>query len=74
MLMAGDSRRCPVRRSCLAAALSRHEHGVWAGTTEDDRRDLQQRLRRGEPVNEVLDTALAAASVERTSHGREDAA
>jgi hypothetical protein len=24
---------CPVRRSCLAAGLLNHEHGIWGGTT-----------------------------------------
>ena len=52
--------RCPVRRSCLAAALLQHEEGVWAGTTEADRRQLYGLLKADVPVNRVLDAALAS--------------
>lgn len=32
---------CPVRRSCLVGALGRREaHGVWGGTTPEERVDL----------------------------------
>ena len=55
--------RCPVRRSCLAAALLRHEEGVWAGTTEADRRHLYGLLKADVPVNRVLDAALASQSL-----------
>jgi WhiB family transcriptional regulator, redox-sensing transcriptional regulator len=31
--------RCPVRRRCLQFALATHQvHGVWGGTTEEERR------------------------------------
>ena len=31
--------RCPVRRQCLQFALATHQvHGVWGGTTEEERR------------------------------------
>jgi len=46
--------RCPVRRSCLAAALLRAELGVWAGTTEAHRRVLRRMLKAGIPVADVL--------------------
>jgi WhiB family redox-sensing transcriptional regulator len=55
--------RCPVRRSCLAAALLRHEEGVWAGTTEADRRHLYALLKADIPVDRVLDAALASQSL-----------
>jgi WhiB family redox-sensing transcriptional regulator len=33
--------RCPVRRQCLQFALATHQvHGVWGGTTEEERRLL----------------------------------
>ena len=35
--------RCQVRRQCLAFALATSPaHGVWGGTTEDERRRLHQ--------------------------------
>lgn len=55
--------RCPVRRSCLAAALLRHEEGVWAGTTEADRRHLYGLLKADVSANRVLDAALASQSL-----------
>lgn len=51
--------RCPVRRQCLQFALAtRQAHGVWGGTTEEERRlrvPSQQRKRRsvtGEPATD----------------------
>lgn len=36
--------RCPVRENCLSEALARGEkHGVWGGTTEDERRSMRRR-------------------------------
>ena len=33
--------RCPVRKQCLQFALATHQvHGVWGGTTEEERRLL----------------------------------
>ena len=55
--------RCPVRRSCLASALLRHEEGVWAGTTEADRRQVYGLLKADVPVGRVLDAALASQSL-----------
>jgi hypothetical protein len=55
--------RCPVRRSCLASALLRHEEGVWAGTTEADRRQLYGLLKADVPVDQVVDAALASQSL-----------
>jgi WhiB family transcriptional regulator, redox-sensing transcriptional regulator len=33
---------CPVRVQCLEAAMAGGESGVWAGTTDDDRRKLSR--------------------------------
>jgi WhiB family redox-sensing transcriptional regulator len=33
---------CPARRECLTYALTHDVDGIWAGTTLDDRRTLQQ--------------------------------
>jgi WhiB family transcriptional regulator, redox-sensing transcriptional regulator len=39
--------RCPVRRQCLDFALTtRQVHGVWGGTSEDERRRLLTRRHR----------------------------
>ena len=36
--------RCPVRSECLQFALTTHQvHGVWGGTSEEERRLLQSR-------------------------------
>ena len=35
-------RFCPVRVTCLAGALKRGDHGIWAGTTRDERRKLMR--------------------------------
>ena len=48
---------CPVRRQCLTTALAQgEEHGIWAGTTPQDRRLLLGRLRSGTPLPVLLDT------------------
>jgi WhiB family redox-sensing transcriptional regulator len=44
--------RCPVARECLRYALATGQHGVWGGTSEDERRAMRRLL----PVGE---TALA---------------
>lgn len=37
-------RVCPVRQECLEWALStRERHGIWGGTTEQERRRLMRR-------------------------------
>ena len=47
--------RCPVRISCLAAALVvPEEHGIWGAATESDRRELVDALSRGATVPDVL--------------------
>lgn len=33
---------CPVAKQCLAYALDNEEYGVWAGTTERERRPLRR--------------------------------
>lgn len=33
---------CPVRRPCLAYALTHPVHGIWGGATESERRSLQR--------------------------------
>ena len=38
---------CPVRAQCLAFALATSQkHGVWGGTTEDERRTMTRRNHR----------------------------
>ncbi|MCB5909258.1 WhiB family transcriptional regulator [Streptomyces pinistramenti] len=40
-------RHCPVRDRCLQWALdSRQEHGVWGGTSEEERRAMKRRAAR----------------------------
>ena len=41
---------CRVRRECLEFALANQVHGVWGGTTDEDRRRLRRRLVRSGPV------------------------
>lgn len=49
---------CPVRRSCLAFALSEGEdYGIWGGTTDVQRRALCLDLANGVSVADVLDSA-----------------
>jgi hypothetical protein len=51
---------CPVRRSCLAAGLLGHEHGVWGGTTEPERDDATVELTSAAArTDDVLDRLLA---------------
>jgi WhiB family redox-sensing transcriptional regulator len=41
--------RCPVRAECLEWAIaSGIDHGVWGGTTEEERRSLRRSRRRAE--------------------------
>lgn len=42
--------RCPLRRPCLAYALTHAVEGVWGGTTEDERRELRTRYAIGRPI------------------------
>lgn len=43
-------RRCPIVRDCLAWALTNaEEHGVWAGTTPEQRKNLADRHARSTP-------------------------
>ena len=64
---------CPVRRSCLAFALSEgEEHGIWAGTTEFQRYDLLSLIASGVSPIDVLDAGLAAAHEAFYAAGRED--
>jgi WhiB family redox-sensing transcriptional regulator len=44
-------RRCDVREECLAWAItSGQEHGVWGGTSEDERRSIRRRAARARLV------------------------
>lgn len=44
-------RRCDVREECLAWAItSGQEHGVWGGTSEDERRSIGRRAARARLV------------------------
>lgn len=45
---------CRVRSSCRATALLRDEHGVWGGTTVDDRDRMRTALAAGTSVDAVL--------------------
>ena len=45
---------CRVRSACRAAALLGDEHGIWGGTTEDDRARMHAALASGTPVDVVL--------------------
>lgn len=39
--------RCDVREQCLEWALeAKHDHGVWGGKSEDERRALKRRIAR----------------------------
>ena len=38
---------CPVQEPCLEYALRHREYGIWAGTTEGERRTIRERRRRG---------------------------
>jgi len=39
---------CPVRKQCLAEALTHNiQTGIWGGATEADRRAIRRRARRG---------------------------
>ena len=60
---------CPVRRSCLLAALVSDEKGMWAGTRHGDRRRVWRKLKGGadvaETVTRVLDEAAWQANRRR---------
>ncbi|AXK37504.1 WhiB family transcriptional regulator [Streptomyces armeniacus] len=44
-------RRCPAMDSCLNWALENgQDHGVWGGTSEDDRRRMKRRAARRAPA------------------------
>ena len=54
---------CPVRRTCLAAALVyAEEYGVWGGVPACKRRPLIVRLAAGEVLGSVLDDVLGQES------------
>lgn len=44
----GICARCPVKTECLMAALSRHERGIWGGTSERERMKIRTRMAREE--------------------------
>jgi WhiB family redox-sensing transcriptional regulator len=37
---------CPVRESCLTFALDSQQHGIWGGSTADERKRMRRRSRR----------------------------
>lgn len=45
--------RCPVRNACLEIAVRDCEHGVWGGTTENQRRKIRADRRRVQQGQEV---------------------
>jgi hypothetical protein len=54
--------RCEVREPCLAWALANHEHGVWGGTSEQQRKEMlnqRRRARRLKPINHGTDSGAA---------------
>ena len=52
---------CPVRRNCLAWALTFGEtYGTWGGLTAKDRKPLAKRLQTGTTLGTVLDVVLGA--------------
>jgi WhiB family transcriptional regulator, redox-sensing transcriptional regulator len=52
--------RCPVRAECLEFALATHQvHGVWGGTSEDERRRI---LARGRAAGQPARTRLKAGT------------
>jgi len=58
-------RRCPVRVSCLAAALVvPEEQGIWGAATEADRQRLLDALSRGATVPDVLEWPVKPATHE----------
>lgn len=53
---------CPVRVSCLAFALRNGEdHGIWGGTTEDERRAIRRRIHERYPSATAWDVARGVA-------------
>ena len=53
---------CPVRRTCLAYALTfAEEFGVWGGYTAEQRLPMDAALRAGVTLGKVLNQALAPA-------------
>ncbi len=55
-------RGCPVRRTCLAYALTfDEEFGVWGGYTAEQRAPMLAAMRDGFTLGEVLDIALTRA-------------
>ncbi len=54
---------CQVRFECLEYALrTRQQHGIWGGTTEDERRLLQNRARKAAARQSARDRVASAAS------------
>lgn len=42
-------RRCPEIRDCLSWSITTKEHGIWAGTTPEQREELTRRHTRSTP-------------------------
>lgn len=50
---------CPVRVPCLKDGIDQH-HGVWGGYTQEELRDLRERIKNAPPV--VVNVLLTAAA------------
>lgn len=55
---------CPVRVACLAYALKTHSHGIWAGTTMDQRKRLARHRRRAKCPVCTCETMITAEGSE----------
>jgi WhiB family transcriptional regulator, redox-sensing transcriptional regulator len=51
---------CPVRKSCLAAAILGDEYGIWGGTRRGQRLHARARMLTGDPHGEVMADLLAS--------------
>lgn len=66
-------RSCESRMPCLTWALGNYEHGIWGGTSEDDRDRFRRRVRAGESLEDIVagDDARYYAGIERALTLRE---
>jgi WhiB family redox-sensing transcriptional regulator len=52
---------CPIEIPCLEQAMATDSHGVWGGTTEDERRAMKARGVKTDGSHITLNRALASA-------------